>query len=108
MRVLQSFVTGWILGFASTLLFIVAACLGTIGVVTAILARSRPWWITNFNLDPSDLVARAAVIGVVAILLAIAAVAHYRHLSKAARRSPLTPAGMPPRGRASTDAHHRA
>ncbi len=72
MRVLISLIAGWILGFVSTVLVIVAAGLGVAGVTAGILVRERPGWVENFYLDPSGLVVRALIIGAIAVAVVAA------------------------------------
>ncbi|MER3437946.1 MAG: hypothetical protein C4346_10345 [Chloroflexota bacterium] len=69
MRVVFSLVAGLLLGFAATVLLIIAGGLGLTGVAAGILVRERPGWVENFYLDPSDLVVRAVFIGAMAIIL---------------------------------------
>ncbi len=69
MRVIFSLLAGLVLGFAATVLLIIASGLGLTGVATGILVRERPGWVENFYLDPSDLVVQAVFIGLMAVIL---------------------------------------
>jgi hypothetical protein len=87
MRTIISALLGGALGFAAAVLTISAVVLLATGVGGGILVRERPGTARVLNYDPSTVVLKACVIGILALAVLCVIIIVYISVRRAERRS---------------------